>query len=101
MTTSPIATNSPGVQAYVDRGAELAAAEARRRAIMRQKRFEHHRRSRSVRHAGRPRQPGQHHQARCSSHRPHFENSDQMETALAYLMPGWISSARCVPHSAA
>jgi O-acetylhomoserine/O-acetylserine sulfhydrylase-like pyridoxal-dependent enzyme len=90
--TTPTFHNSPGVQAYVDRGAELAAAEARRRTAMRQKKFDTiavhglYDMEAALANQGSIVEP----LALCTAQ--HFENSDHMEAALSYQMPAWIYS---------
>ena len=81
-----------GVAEYVARGEAMAAAEARRRAIMRTKKFDTiavhgiYDMEAALANQGSIVEPG------FMSSAQHFENSDHMEAALAYLMPAWVYS---------
>ena len=83
---------SAGVASYVARGEEMAAAVARRRAVMRTKKFDTiavhgvYDMEAALANQGSIIEPG------YLSTAEHFENSDHMEAALAYLMPGWVYS---------
>jgi len=84
--------HSPGVQRYVNRGAEMTAADAQHRANMRQKKFE----TIAV-HGAYSQQAALSNQGSIieptyMSTSQHFENSDHMEASLAYLMPSWTYS---------
>ncbi len=80
---------SPGVQEVVERGEAISAAAAAHRAAMRGKRFD----TIAVHgiygmDAARANQ-GSILEPAYLSPAQHFENSDHMEAALAYLMPSW------------
>ncbi len=83
---------SDGVAEYVARGEAMSAAAAQRRSIMRTKKFDtiavHGIYDMEAAHAnqGSIIEPG------YLSSAEHFENSDHMEAALAYLMPAWVYS---------
>lgn len=83
---------SPGVAAYVQRGQEMTAAEETRRAHMRRMRFDTiavhglYGMEAALANQGSIIEPG------YLSAAQHFENSDHMEAALAYLMPSWTYS---------
>ena len=83
------AVESVGVQAYVARGAEMMEAAARQRAVMRGKRFDTiavhglYNMEAALANQGSIIEPG------YFATSQHFENSDHMETALAYQMPSW------------
>jgi len=84
--------HTDGVAGYVARGEEMAAAEAHRRAVMRHKKFD----TIAV-HGLYDMQAAQASQGSTIepaflSSAQHFENSDHMEAALAYLMPAWVYS---------
>ena len=80
---------SSGVQAYMARGAQMMEAVARQRAIMRGKRFDTiavhglYNMEAALANQGSIIEPG------YFATSQHFENSDHMETALAYQMPSW------------
>lgn len=82
-------TYSPGVQAYMVRGAQMLEATARQRAVMRSKRFDTiavhglYNMETALANQGSIIEPG------YFATSQHFENSDHMETALAYQMPSW------------
>ncbi len=81
-----------GVAAYVARGEAMAAAEAHRRSVMRTKKFDTiavhgiYDMQAAAANQGSIVEPG------FFSSAQHFENSDHMEAALAYLMPAWVYS---------
>jgi O-acetylhomoserine/O-acetylserine sulfhydrylase-like pyridoxal-dependent enzyme len=81
-----------GVEAYVLRGQKMAAAEAEQRAIMRGRKFDTiavhglYNMEAALANQGSIIEPA------TLSTSQHFENSDHMETALAYLMPAWAYS---------
>jgi len=81
-----------GVAEYVARGEAMAAAEARRRAVMRTKKFDTiavhgiYDMQAAAANQGSIIEPG------FFSSAQHFESSDHMEAALAYLMPAWVYS---------
>jgi len=81
-----------GVAEYVARGAAMAEAEATRRAVMRTKKFDTiavhgiYDMEAALANQGSIIEPG------FMSSAEHFENSDHMEAALAYLMPAWVYS---------
>ena len=83
------AIESVGVQAYVARGAEMMEAAARQRAVMRGKCFDTiavhglYNMEAALANQGSIIEPG------YFATSQHFENSDHMETALAYQMPSW------------
>ena len=83
---------SEGVQAYIKRGEEMIAAEAKQRALMRGKKFSTiavhglYNMDAAMNNQGSIIEP------MYSSTAQHFENSDHMEATLAYLMPGWVYS---------
>ena len=80
---------SSGVQAYQARGAQMMEAAARQRAVMRGKRFDTiavhglYNMEAALANQGSIIEPG------YFATSQHFENSDHMETALAYQMPSW------------
>ena len=80
---------SPGVQAYMARGAQMMEAAASQRAIMRGKKFDTiavhglYNMEAALANQGSIIEPG------YFATSQHFENSDHMETALAYQMPSW------------
>ena len=84
--------HTEGVAEYVARGAAMAAGEAARRAEMRTKRFDTiavhgiYDMEAALANQGSIVEPG------FMSSAQHFENSDHMEAALAYLMPAWVYS---------
>jgi len=84
--------HTDGVAEYVDRGEAMAAAEATQRAVMRTKRFDTiavhgvYGMEAALANQGSIIEPG------FLSSAQHFENSDHMEAALAYLMPAWVYS---------
>lgn len=81
-----------GVAEYVARGEVMANAEAQRRSIMRTKKFDTiavhgiYDMEAALANQGSIIEPG------FMSSAQHFENSDHMEAALAYLMPAWVYS---------
>ncbi len=81
--------NSPGVQAYIKRGTAFSSAEAALRSKMRQKKFDTiavhglYGMEAALANQGSIIEPA------YLSPAQHFENSDHMEAALAYLMPAW------------
>ncbi len=83
---------SDGVAEYVARGEEMAAAIASRRAVMKTKKFDTiavhgvYDMQAAAANQGSIIEPG------YLSSAEHFENSDHMEAALAYLMPAWVYS---------
>ena len=85
----PTPTYTPGVQAYIERGQAMMAAEAAQRARMRTKRFDTiavhglYNMEAALANQGSIIEPG------YFATSQHFENADHMETALAYLMPAW------------
>lgn len=80
---------SDGVQAYVERGQELVRAEAKQRDLMRQKRFDTiavhgiYNMQAALSNQGSIIEP------LYLTPAQHFEDSDHMEAALAYLTPAW------------
>ncbi len=84
--------HSNGVAGYVARGEAMSAAEANRRAVMRTKKFDTiavhglYDMEAALANQGSIIEPG------FMSSAQHFENSDHMEAALAYLMPAWVYS---------
>ena len=82
-------THSPGVQAYVERGEAMSARLAAHRAAMRAKKFDTiavhgvYGMEAALENQGSINEP------LYLSSAQHFENSDHMEAALAYLMPSW------------
>ena len=84
--------HSDGVAEYVARGEAMAAAEATRRSVMRTKKFDTiavhgiYDAEAALANQGSIIEPG------FLSSAQHFENSDHMEAALAYLMPAWVYS---------
>ncbi len=89
MTAEMVYQLSDGVQAYVDRGQQLARAEAKQREMMRQKRFDTiavhgiYNMEAALNNQGSIIEP------LYMSPAQHFEDSDHMEAALAYLTPAW------------
>jgi len=92
LTQDPIMespTFSSGVQAYRERGARMQATEAHQRTLMRAKRFDTiavhgiYNMEAALANQGSIIEPG------YLATAQHFENSDHMEAALAYLMPSW------------
>lgn len=85
-------SHSSGVEKYVRRGEEMMAASAAQRAIIRQKRFDTiavhgiYNMQAALENQGSIVEP------LYLSPAQHFENSDHMEAALAYLMPSWTYS---------
>lgn len=83
---------SPGVEAYVRRGQVMSDAEAAQRARMRRMKFDTiavhglYGMEAALANQGSIIEPG------YLSAAQHFENSDHMEAALAYLMPSWSYS---------
>jgi O-acetylhomoserine/O-acetylserine sulfhydrylase-like pyridoxal-dependent enzyme len=83
---------SEGVAEYVARGEAMSAAAAHRRAIMRTKKFDTiavhgiYDMEAALANQGSIIEPG------YLSSAEHFESSDHMEAALAYLMPAWVYS---------
>lgn len=83
---------SEGVQEYIARGETMMQAEAQQRAIMRQKKFDTiavhglYNMEAALANQGSIIEPIYMNTAQ------HFENSDHLEAALAYLMPGWVYS---------
>jgi O-acetylhomoserine/O-acetylserine sulfhydrylase-like pyridoxal-dependent enzyme len=81
-----------GVAEYVARGEAMARAEAERRSTMRTKKFDTiavhgiYDMEAALANQGSIIEPG------FMSSAQHFENSDHMEAALAYLMPAWVYS---------
>lgn len=81
-----------GVAKYVARGEAMAGAEAHRRSVMRTKKFDTiavhgiYDMEAALANQGSIIEPG------FMSSAQHFENSDHMEAALAYLMPAWVYS---------
>jgi len=81
-----------GVAQYVARGEEMVAAAARLRAVMKKKKFDTiavhgmYDMEAAMANQGSIIEPG------YLASAEHFENSDHMEAALAYLMPGWVYS---------
>ena len=85
-------TYSPGVQEYIQRGEALTSAEESRRAAMRAMKFDTiavhglYGMEAALANQGSIIEPT------YLSPAQHFENSDHMEAALAYLMPAWAYS---------
>ena len=83
------AVHSPGVQDYIARGAQMTAAAAEQRRVMRGKRFDTiavhgvYNMAAALANQGSIIGPG------YFATSQHFENSDHMEAALAYQMPSW------------
>ena len=83
---------TPGVTHYVELGQAIMAAEAQQRATMRAKKFDTiavhglYGMEAALANQGSIVEPG------YFSSAQHFENSDHMEAALAYLMPSWAYS---------
>jgi O-acetylhomoserine/O-acetylserine sulfhydrylase-like pyridoxal-dependent enzyme len=83
---------SSGVAEYVARGQAMSAAEAAQRAVMRGKKFDTiavhglYGMEAALANQGSMIEPA------YFSSAQHFENSDHMEAALAYLMPSWTYS---------
>jgi len=83
---------SDGVADYVARGEAMAAAESHRRNVMRTKKFDTiavhgiYDMQAALSNQGSIIEPG------YLSSAEHFESSDHMEAALAYLMPAWVYS---------
>lgn len=83
---------SPGVETYVRRGQVMSDAEAAQRARMRRMKFDTiavhglYGMEAALANQGSIIEPG------YLSAAQHFENSDHMEAALAYLMPSWSYS---------
>ncbi|HRF47643.1 MAG TPA: aminotransferase class I/II-fold pyridoxal phosphate-dependent enzyme [Anaerolineales bacterium] len=88
MTTS----HPPGVQAQIDHGQQLLAAEAARRATMRGLRFDTIAVHGLYDMQAALQQQGSINEPAYFSPAQHFEDSDHMEAALAYLMPSWTYS---------
>ncbi len=82
----------PGVQAYIVRGQKMRADEAAQRTLMRSKKFDTiavhgiYGLEAALANQGSINEPA------YLSSAQHFENSDHMEAALAYLMPSWAYS---------
>ncbi len=85
-------TYSPGVQQFIERGEALTAAEESHRAAMRAMKFDTiavhglYGMEAALANQGSIIEPT------YLSSAQHFENSDHMEAALAYLMPAWAYS---------
>ena len=83
---------SDGVAEYVARGEAMSRAAAQRRSIMRTKKFDTiavhgiYDMEAALANQGSIIEPG------YLSTAEHFESSDHMEAALAYLMPAWVYS---------
>jgi O-acetylhomoserine/O-acetylserine sulfhydrylase-like pyridoxal-dependent enzyme len=83
---------TPGVQTYVDKGVAMTGAESAQRRIMRGKKFDTiavhglYNMEAALANQGSILEPA------YLSPAQHFENSDHMEAALAYLMPSWTYS---------
>ena len=83
---------TPGVTHYVERGQAMMAAEAQQRASIRAKKFDTiavhgmYGMEAALANQGSIVEPA------YFSSAQHFENSDHMEAALAYLMPSWAYS---------
>ncbi|MFO7634343.1 MAG: aminotransferase class I/II-fold pyridoxal phosphate-dependent enzyme [Caldilinea sp.] len=81
--------HSPGVQMYMARGAQMMEAASQQRAMMRRKKFDTiavhglYSMEAALANQGSIIEPG------YFATSQHFENSDHMETALAYQMPSW------------
>jgi hypothetical protein len=80
---------SPGVQAWVRHGEELAAAEARRRVTMRTRRFDTIAAHGVYDMTAAAANQGSIIEPVYLTPAQHFVDSDQLEAALAYLMPAW------------
>ncbi|MBZ0277654.1 MAG: PLP-dependent transferase [Anaerolineae bacterium] len=82
-------TYSAGVQDYITRGAAITEAEARQRDVMRHKKFDTiavhglYTMQAALANQGSIIEPA------YMSPAQHFENSDHLEAALAYLTPAW------------
>ena len=85
-------TYSPGVEQYVAKGQQMMTAVANQRAIMKAKKFDTiavhgvYNAEAALANQGSIIEPA------YLSPAQHFENSDHMEAALAYLMPSWTYS---------
>lgn len=85
------------VEDYVRRGEKMTAAEAHQRQVMRRKRFDTiavhgiYNMEAALANQGSIIEPA------YFSTAQHFENSDHMEAALAYLMPSWTYSRLAFP----
>ncbi len=92
MTIHNYPTEAHGVEAYIQRGLEMSQAEGEHRTNMRQKKFDTiavhglYGMQAALANQGSIVEPG------YLSSAQHFENSDHMEAALAYLMPAWAYS---------
>jgi len=81
---------SPGIQKYIEQGRQIIEREQNQRAVMRGRKFDTiavhglYDMQAALANQGSIIEPA------FMSTAQHFDNSDQMETALAYLMPGWI-----------
>ena len=80
----------PGIQAYIEQGRQMMEREEQQRAMMRGKKFDTiavhglYDMQSALNNQGSIIEPA------FLSTAQHFANSDHMEAALAYLMPGWI-----------
>jgi O-acetylhomoserine/O-acetylserine sulfhydrylase-like pyridoxal-dependent enzyme len=85
-------THSSGVEQYINKGQAMMDAVARQRSVMRQKKFDTiavhgvYNMEAALANQGSIVEPA------YLSTAQHFENSDHMEAALAYLMPSWTYS---------
>ena len=85
-------TRTPGVQSYIDKGIAMSENEAAHRTMIRRKRFDTiavhgiYGMEAAMENQGSILEPA------FLSPAQHFENSDHMEAALAYLMPSWTYS---------
>lgn len=88
---------SPAVQKYMARGQTMMTAAANQRAIMRRKKFDTiavhglYNMTAALQNQGSLNEPA------YLSSAQHFEDSDHMEAALAYLMPSWTYSRLANP----
>lgn len=92
MSTVDASSYSPGVQKYIKRGQEMNETLTARRATMRQKKFDTiavhgvYGLEAALANQGSIIEPA------YLSTSQHFENSDHLEAALAYLTPAWTYS---------
>lgn len=85
----PLADLTPGVRRAVERGAQASAAEAERRSTMRSRRFDTIAVHGIYGMAAAAANQGSIIEPAYLSPAQHFEDSDAMEAALAYLAPAW------------
>lgn len=89
MSESEPQSASPGLDAWIARGREMAEADERARAIARRRRFDTIAVHGLYHHAAAAANQGALIEPAFLAPAQHFDDSDHLEAALGYLMPAW------------